>query len=296
MSLFYQRKDSYVFLQATSHKPQATSHKRSVRTLAFLASTFTLFSLSPLSAEENGVFAEAGFQYSNFTGLSKAPQEAVEAGLLTSTKTSYNGNLFGADIQIGYKQFFGGSKIFGLRYYGFFSGQGGSGSFKQQYEDDSGNSYWATIKQPAANLFYGAGVDMLYNFYENAERTYGVFAGVMLGGSSWLMGKSSYKGQCVWQETDPQGNPTNCVSMNQFYKQQMKDLPDGVKGTFSPTYVQFLVNIGFRANFTQHQGFELGVRIPTINDPYATVTGGGMKASTTFRRTVAAFANYVYNF
>nr|WP_205436273.1 outer membrane beta-barrel protein [Helicobacter suis] len=43
----------------------------------------------------------------------------------TST-TTYNGNLFGGDIQIGYKQFFGKTKRFGLRFYAFFSGQGGN--------------------------------------------------------------------------------------------------------------------------------------------------------------------------
>ncbi|WP_162982187.1 outer membrane protein [Helicobacter labacensis] len=272
--------------QATSHKPQALSFKSSLLALSALG----LFSLAPLSAEENGAFIEAGFQYSNFTQTQKVSKPVLEQVLGKSPP--YNGNLFGADIQIGYKQFFGAKKRFGLRYYGFFSGQGGS------YYNTMGR-----FSQPSANLFYGVGMDALLNFYEKKDRTFGMFVGVMIGGSSWLMGKAYDQGQCVYSNDDGQ-----CMSMNNYYSDRARDFnsEEGFQAKFSPTFVQFLVNIGFRANFTKHQGFELGVRIPTINDPYLTITRTqdyeeyGVKKgdfiSFNLRRNIAIFANYVYNF
>ncbi|WP_267891448.1 outer membrane protein [Helicobacter felis] len=205
-------------------------------------------------------------------------------------------------MQIGYKQFFGGSKIFGMRYYGFFSGQGGSGSYTTQLYDENGNPYTAKVNQPAANLFYGVGADFLYNFYENSDQTYGAFVGVMIGGSSWLMGETKANGKCL--NTNASGK---CQTLNEANK-ALAAGPSGIDGistTFSPTYVQFLFNIGFRMNFSKHQGFEFGVRIPTIDDPYVKTTatkniqGIGKKgdyAARTLRRTVGVFANYVINF
>ncbi|WP_104577879.1 outer membrane protein [Helicobacter felis] len=307
---------------------------------AFLGfSTLALFSLAPLSAEDNGAFIQGGFQYSNFSGMATTvvkPVKAIESSLYQKLKkeqqrgqgppqteeelhdliqkivqhsypngipgskseTTYNGNLYGADIQFGYKQFFGQSKHFGLRYYGIFSGQGGN------YYNKNGK-----YSQPSANLFYGAGVDALYNFYESNDRTYGIFAGVMIGGSSWLMGKAKNKGKCVFK--DKKGI---CESMNDSYSDLAKSNKSSTtKATFSSTYVQFIVNVGLRINFTKHQGFEFGVRIPTINDPYykttltgaqlnvdqsGKITGRGKGSGMTlaFRRNVALYWNYVYNF
>ncbi|WP_233704801.1 outer membrane protein, partial [Helicobacter felis] len=276
---------------------QTTNHKRSVCALA-LSTTLTLFSLTPLSAENNGVFIGAGFQYSNFQNASKA---LGEIGAISARSRTNSENLFGADIQVGYKQFFGGGKIFGMRYYGFFSGQGGGTSFTTRLYDEDYGVHTVKINQSFANLFYGVGADFLYNFYENSDRTYGAFVGVMIGGSSWLMGEAKYNGQCYY--TDNNGN---CQTLNEVYKQSVADwnTVDGLKATFSPTYVQFLFNIGFRMNFTKHQGFEFGVRIPTIDDPYIKVTATKDKGSvkkgnyvaTTLRRTVGVFANYVINF
>ncbi|BCZ16735.1 hypothetical protein NHP190003_00170 [Helicobacter sp. NHP19-003] len=215
-----------------------------------------------MSAEKNGAFVEGGFQYSNVTGENNYSQPTI-----TQTQDGYTytnegfsqpgkttGNLYGADIQVGYKQLFGKKKRFGLRYYGFFSGQGGSyvtdiSAVPSQFI--SGN----VITGKAANLFYGAGVDAIYNF---------------------------------------------CSTMNTEYSDLAKVDKVYGKTNFSPTFVQFIINIGFRTNFSAHQGFEVGVRIPTINDPYYTekdtLANGGGKTTITFRRTVAIYANYVYNF
>ncbi|WP_104578877.1 outer membrane protein [Helicobacter felis] len=232
----------------------------------------------------------------------------------SSIKT-YNGNLFGAGIQVGYKQFFGQSKHFGLRYYGMFSGQGGS--YSALYGSGSNADFPVQINQPSANLFYGVGIDALFNFYERNNRTFGLFAGVMIGGSSWLMGgDTAENGGCRWQNSSQGSAVGPCFIMNNFWKQQANTASEPNSGgevTFSPTFVQFIVNVGLRTNLTKHQGFEFGVRIPTINDPYFTAKntasglngllknygnpgGSDSKYTITFRRNVALYWNYVINF
>nr|WP_269446234.1 outer membrane protein [Helicobacter felis] len=218
-------------------------------------------------------------------------------------------------MQLGYKQFFGQKKHFGLRYYAIFSGQGGSGS--PSYGSSTPISEQMGVNQPSANLFYGVGIDALFNFYEKNHRTFGLFAGVMIGGSSWLMGgDTAENGGCRWQNSS-QGNAVGpCFTMNNFWKQQANTASEpnsGGEATFSPTFVQFIVNVGLRTNFTKHQGFEFGVRIPTINDPYFTATntasglnglltnygnpgGSDSRYTITFRRNVALYWNYVINF
>ncbi|WP_163555983.1 outer membrane beta-barrel protein [Helicobacter suis] len=69
----------------------------------------------------------------------------------------FNGDLYGADIMLGYKHFFGAKKHLGLRYYAIFSGQGGS-----IWQNQSSTLGYT---QPAANLFYGVGMDILFNLY-----------------------------------------------------------------------------------------------------------------------------------
>nr|SFZ71517.1 OMP557 [Helicobacter bizzozeronii] len=219
----------------------------------------------------------------------------------------FNGNLFGADIQFGYKQFFGQKKHWGLRYYGFFSGQGGDYPYEYQVSNNTtGISSTKKSSQPSANLFYGVGIDALYNFYEKNNQAYGVFVGVMIGGSSWLEGGGKANGQCRY--TKPNSDSTACVSMNDYYSEFAsyinKNFGKSLQASVSPTFVQFIFNIGFRANLTKHQGFEVGIRIPTIDDPYFKVkvlsgfdnVAKGAQATMAFRRNIAVFANYVYNF
>ncbi|WP_104637128.1 outer membrane protein [Helicobacter felis] len=282
--------------------------------------------ISSLSAEKSGAYVEGGFQYSNFSWADTkihtsyptyTTKPTCKNGICTSlitpgragsaTITTYSGNLYGIDVQVGYKQFFGRKKHFGLRYYGIFSGQGGNSSAIVGY----------IINQPSANLFYGVGIDTLFNFYEKHNRTFGIFAGIMIGGSSWIMGKSTAPDDCQWTTTNSDGSST-CATMNQFYAQEAKNInnhtnsptnPSGETATFSPTFVQFIFNVGFRTNFTKHQGFEFGVRIPTIDDPYFTIkrntigvnpnwlTGGkNSKETIAFRRNVSLYWNYVFNF
>ncbi|WP_104638696.1 outer membrane protein [Helicobacter bizzozeronii] len=281
--------------------------------------------LSSLSAEDNGLYVQGGFEYSNFSGKQiksetsyTFPKDGQPCFVgngqpLPGSSTmciykgsaniyAYNGNLYGADIQFGYKQFFGNSKHFGLRYYGMFSGQGGV------FSSINGN----IVNQLSANLFYGVGIDALFNFYERDKRTFGLFAGVMVGGSSWLMGKSTTPDNCQWTTTNPNNKTQTCSTMNQYYAQQAQDINNpkndmGATAKFSPTFVQFIFNVGLRTNLTKHQGFEFGVRIPTIDDPYLSIKstkndsnalGGGTGSTKTFafRRNVSLYWNYVINF
>ncbi|WP_324729932.1 outer membrane protein [Helicobacter felis] len=174
-------------------------------------------------------------------------------------------------MQVGYKQFFGQKKHFGLRYYGIASLQIGRSS--PIYAN-----FTSSVRGiNSANVFGGVGIDALFNFYERNKRTFGGFAGVAIGASSWHR-TSSYMDLAK--------------QINQ----------DGGKATFSPTFVQFIVNVGLRTNFTKHQGFEFGVRVPTIDDPYFTIyddktTGLSLSGSSlTYRRNVSLYWNYVYNF
>ncbi|WP_233703059.1 outer membrane protein [Helicobacter felis] len=286
-----------------------------------------------LNAEDSGGYIQGGFQYSNFAGKVTTNSTAYtqktindesikfdgsdNVGLSTARNQggdllSFNffplalsattGNLFGVDIQFGYKQFFGHQKRFGARYYGMFSGQGGEFS-------SVGRGY---ANQPTGNLFYGVGIDALFNFYEKGERTLGVFAGVMIGGSSWIMGKGAGNANCRWSEFGS-SNDSCGITMNKSFDSAAKEINKqgdfmGVKANFSPTFVQFIFNVGLRTNLTKHQGFEFGARIPTIDAPYFSVTntkgngngavfgGDKSKATISFRRNIALYWNYVYNF
>ncbi|WP_233705649.1 outer membrane protein [Helicobacter felis] len=186
-----------------------------------------------------------------------------------------------------------------------FSGQAGNYyNANEQTSKQTGQN--KSYNQPSANLFYGVGIDVLYNFYEKEDQAYGIFGGVMVGGSTWLMGEplidpTLKDKSCVYANQNG-----GCISMNDNFKNLEKQTNDGniSKASFSPTYVQFVFNFGFRINFTKHQGFEFGTRIPTINDPYykvtqkrATETGGkGSETTITFRRNASLYWNYVYNF
>ncbi|WP_104758977.1 outer membrane protein [Helicobacter bizzozeronii] len=273
-----------------------------------LPSVVGFFVLLPLNAEKSGVFIGGGFQYSYASGAFKQDttiQYTIPGfpGSTIKTTNPYRGNLFGGDLQAGFKLFFGQTKRFGLRFYGFFSGQAGNAN--SVYSGNS-DSKFIIKNQPGYNFFYGGGMDMLHNFYGNDERSFGVFVGVMVGWSSWSMGQSQ---QCIGSTIYSRGGPIGgCVPTNKFFQEQVhinnKYYP-GIKSSFSPAFVQVIVNLGFRLNFTKHQGIEMGIRIPTINDLNYASKGAfseGMIAkikvndALILRRDVAAFINYVISF
>ncbi|WP_120918499.1 Hop family outer membrane protein HopA [Helicobacter pylori] len=147
-----------------------------------------------------------------------------------------NGAMNGVGVQLGYKQFFGKNKFFGIRYYAFF---------------DYNHAYIkSNFFNSASNVFtYGAGSDLLLNFInggsdKNRKVSFGIFGGIALAGTTWL------NSQLV-----------NLKTTNSIYNAKINN-----------TNFQFLFNTGLRLQGIHH-GVELGVKIPTINTNYYSFMG-----------------------
>ncbi len=175
-------------------------------------------------------------QYSQFQTTTKEfghnPFRSV--GLINSQ--SNNGAMNGVGVQLGYKQFFGKNKFFGIRYYAFF---------------DYNHAYIkSNFFNSASNVFtYGAGSDLLLNFInggsdKNRKISFGIFGGIALAGTTWL------NSQFV-----------NLKTTTSIYNAKINN-----------TNFQFLFNTGLRLQGIHH-GVELGVKIPTINTNYYSFMG-----------------------
>ncbi|BEG57260.1 hypothetical protein NHP21005_09480 [Helicobacter sp. NHP21005] len=71
----------------------------------------------------------------------------------------------------------------------------------------------------------------------------------------------------------------------------------GGSAHMNTTYFQIPINIGFRTNVSKHHGFEVGLRIPLATNYYFKgydALGNSMEM--TYKRNVAVYINYVYNF
>ncbi|MBM0604897.1 SabA family sialic acid-binding adhesin [Helicobacter pylori] len=182
---------------------------------------------------------------------------------LISSQTN-NGAMNGIGVQVGYKQFFGEKRRWGLRYYGFFD-------YNHAYIKSS-------FFNSASDVFtYGVGTDILYNFIndkatKNSKISFGVFGGIALAGTSWL--NSQY---------------VNLATFNNFYSAKM-----------NVANFQFLFNLGLRMNLAKNKkkasdhvaqhGVELGVKIPTINTNYYSLLGTQLQ----YRRLYSVYLNYVF--
>ncbi|GAA8960228.1 outer membrane beta-barrel protein [Helicobacter pylori] len=182
---------------------------------------------------------------------------------LISSQTN-NGAMNGIGVQIGYKQFFGEKRRWGLRYYGFFD-------YNHAYIKSS-------FFNSASDVFtYGVGTDVLYNFIndkatKNSKISFGVFGGIAIAGTSWL--NSQY---------------VNLATFNNFYSAKM-----------NVANFQFLFNLGLRMNLARNKkkasdhaaqhGVELGVKIPTINTNYYSLLGTQLQ----YRRLYSVYLNYVF--
>ncbi len=175
-------------------------------------------------------------QYSEFQTTTKEfgnnPFRSV--GLINSQ--SNNGAMNGVGVQLGYKQFFGKNKFFGIRYYTFF---------------DYNHAYIkSNFFNSASNVFtYGAGSDLLLNLINggsdrNRKISFGIFGGIALAGTTWL------NSQFV-----------NLKTTTSIYNAKINN-----------TNFQFLFNTGLRLQGIHH-GVELGVKIPTINTNYYSFMG-----------------------
>ncbi len=182
---------------------------------------------------------------------------------LISSQTN-NGAMNGIGVQVGYKQFFGEKRRWGLRYYGFFD-------YNHAYIKSS-------FFNSASDVFtYGVGTDVLYNFIndkatKNNKISFGVFGGIAIAGTSWL--NSQY---------------VNLATFNNFYSAKM-----------NVANFQFLFNLGLRMNLAKNKkkasdhaaqhGVELGVKIPTINTNYYSLLGTQLQ----YRRLYSVYLNYVF--
>ncbi|MCQ2935685.1 Hop family adhesin SabA [Helicobacter pylori] len=186
-----------------------------------------------------------------------------KVGMISSQNN--NGALNGLGVQVGYKQFFGESKRWGLRYYGFFDYN--HGYIKSSFFNSS-SDVWT----------YGGGSDLLYNFLndkatkKNNKLSVGLFGGIQLAGTTWL--NSQY---------------VNLTAFNNPYSAKV-----------NTSNFQFLFNLGLRTNLAttkkkdsehsaQH-GIELGIKIPTINTNYYSFLGTNLE----YRRLYSVYLNYVF--
>ncbi|GAA9791268.1 outer membrane protein [Helicobacter pylori] len=184
-------------------------------------------------------------------------------GMISSQNN--NGALNGLGVQVGYKQFFGESKRWGLRYYGFFDYN--HGYIKSSFFNSS-SDIWT----------YGGGSDLLVNFIndsitrKNNKLSVGLFGGIQLSGATWL--NSQY---------------VNLTALNNPYSAKV-----------NASNFQFLFNLGLRTNLAmkkkedsehsvQH-GIELGIKIPTINTNYYSFLGAQLQ----YRRLYSVYLNYVF--
>ncbi len=193
--------------------------------------------------------------------MSRNPFKKV--GMISSQNN--NGALNGLGVQVGYKQFFGESKRWGLRYYGFFDYN--HGYIKSSFFNSS-SDIWT----------YGGGSDLLVNIIndsitrKNNKLSVGLFGGIQLAGTTWL--NSQY---------------VNLTAFNNPYSAKV-----------NTSNFQFLFNLGLRTNLAtarkkdsehsaQH-GIELGIKIPTINTNYYSFAGTQLQ----YRRLYSVYLNYVF--
>ncbi|KAA6501544.1 Hop family outer membrane protein HopL [Helicobacter pylori] len=186
-----------------------------------------------------------------------------------ASKSTQHGMSNGLGVGLGYKYFFGKARKLGLRHYFFF---------------DYGFSEIGIANQSVkANIFaYGVGTDFLWNLFRRTYNTkalnFGLFAGVQLGGATWL---SSLRQQII----DNWGNANDIHSTN----------------------FQVALNFGVRTNFAEFKRFakkfhnqgvisqksvEFGIKVPLINQAYLRSAG----ADVSYRRLYTFYINYIMGF
>ncbi|GHQ19133.1 Hop family outer membrane protein HopL [Helicobacter pylori] len=186
-----------------------------------------------------------------------------------AAKSTQHGVSNGLGVGLGYKYFFGKARKLGLRHYFFF---------------DYGFSEIGVANQSVkANIFaYGVGTDFLWNLFRRTYNTkalnFGLFAGVQLGGATWL---SSLRQQII----DNWGNANDIHSTN----------------------FQVALNFGVRTNFAEFKRFakkfhnqgvisqksvEFGIKVPLINQAYLNSAG----ADVSYRRLYTFYINYIMGF
>ncbi|WP_394955237.1 outer membrane protein [uncultured Helicobacter sp.] len=187
----------------------------------------------------------------------------------------------------GYKFMFGERGRFGVRPYIYFGY--GYGSMKNiSYNGSLGlvtlvpgasdSIFTGTGKTYYNHFFdYGVGADLLYNFVDNENESFGIFAGVAIGGETWVANGKEYK--------PSQG---------------------------SEVYANFqtILNIGLRSVLAKHHGIELGAKFymldsvifegsgssPLMDGIVSGISVNLNSTKTTMRRPYMISLAYTYNF
>ncbi|MCQ2669932.1 outer membrane beta-barrel protein [Helicobacter pylori] len=250
----------------------ADTQKTQAVTLAAASdsATTTTDAINFLNALKNNLTA----QKDAFMSVHKNIQTAVAQAQATYTPSVINtnnyGQMYGVDAMAGYKWFFGKTKRFGFRSYGYYSYNHANLSFVgSQLGIMEGASQ-------VNNFTYGVGFDALYNFYESKEgyNTAGLFVGFGLGGDSFIVQGESY------------------------LKSQMHICNNtaGCSASMNTSYFQMPVEFGFRSNFSKHSGIEVGLKLPLFTNQFYKERGVDGSVDVFYKRNFSIYFNYMINF
>ncbi len=249
----------------------ADTQKTQAVTLATTgSSTTTTDAINFLNALKSNLMA----QKDAFMNVHKNIQTAVAQAQATYTPSVINtnnyGQMYGVDAMAGYKWFFGKTKRFGFRSYGYYSYNHANLSFVgSQLGIMEGASQ-------VNNFTYGVGFDALYNFYESKEgyNTAGLFVGFGLGGDSFIVQGESY------------------------LKSQMQICNNtaGCSASMNTSYFQMPVEFGFRSNFSKHSGIEVGFKLPLFTNQFYKERGVDGSVDVFYKRNFSIYFNYMINF
>ncbi len=234
------------------------------------STTTTTDAINFLNALKNNLMA----QKDAFMNVHKNIQTAVAQAQATYTPSVINtnnyGQMYGVDAMAGYKWFFGKTKRFGFRSYGYYSYNHANLSFV-------GSKLGIMDGASQVNNFtYGVGFDALYNFYESKEgyNTAGLFVGFGLGGDSFIVQGESY------------------------LKSQMQICNNtaGCSASMNTSYFQMPVEFGFRSNFSKHSGIEVGFKLPLFTNQFYKERGVDGSVDVFYKRNFSIYFNYMINF
>ncbi|EKE91840.1 outer membrane protein [Helicobacter pylori] len=259
---------------ALSDLATADTQKTQAVTLATTGSgttnSTTTDAINFLNALKNNLMA----QKDAFMNVHKNIQTAIAQAQATYTPSVINtnnyGQMYGVDAMAGYKWFFGKTKRFGFRSYGYYSYNHANLSFVgSQLGIMEGASQ-------VNNFTYGVGFDALYNFYESKEsyNTAGLFVGFGLGGDSFIVQGESY------------------------LKSQMHICNNtaGCSASMNTSYFQMPVEFGFRSNFSKHSGIEVGFKLPLFTNQFYKERGVDGSVDVFYKRNFSIYFNYMINF
>ncbi len=239
---------------ADTQKTQAVT----LATTGSSASSATTDAINFLSALKNNLTA----QKDAFMNVHKNIQTAVAQAQATYTPSVMNtnnyGQMYGVDAMGGYKWFFGKTKRFGFRTYGYYS-----------YNH-------ANLSFVGSKLGIMEGASQVNNFYESKEgyNTAGLFLGFGLGGDSFIVQGESY------------------------LKSQMQICNNtaGCSASMNTSYFQMPVEFGFRSNFSKHRGIEVGFKLPLFTNQFYKERGIDGSVDVFYKRNFSIYFNYMINF